>query len=471
MQAIILDKTKDITLYNGETSKERIIRLLNKNNIKYEVLNEIPSIINKPTLIIYNNLVFNELLLKKYINQDNIINLYEDNINNLYRIQSNYNKEFISIINEDNKYIINKELRIYDLVNQNIIITDNYFRELSKLIKPNEKVFVVSSKSQLENIEKQISLITKNYIIFSDFSSNPAYEDIIIGSKLFMDNKCNTIIAIGGGSSIDTAKCIKAFTNIKDENDVINKNYKYSDINLIAIPTTSGTGSESTEVAVMYYKGEKLSVDHPSDLPNTAILDYNFLITLPEYQKKCVMLDALCQLIEAYWSTLRTDLSKSYSEKGIKLILANYKGYLNNNPIALRNISIAANYSGKAITLAKTTAPHTMCYRLTTKYNIAHGHAVTLTLIYNWRLIAKENNQDIKNMLLNLANIIGFNNIEDSIDYISNIIKEMNLKKPIFKKEDIDYLIDGVDLKRLYNHPIKLNKDDLYCIYEDIIRR
>ena len=180
------------------------------------------------------------------------------------------------------------------------------------------------------------------------------------------------------------------------------------------------------------------------------------------------MLDALCQSIEAYWSNLRTDLSKTYSKKSIKLILDNYKGYLNNNPVALRNISIAANYSGKAITFAKTTAPHTMCYRLTTNYNIAHGHAVALTLIYNWRLITKENNENTNKMLTELANIIGFDNIEDSIDYIDKIIKEMNLKNPIIEKNKIEYLIDGVDLKRLYNHPIKLNKDDLYCIYENI---
>ena len=114
MYAIILNKISPITLYNGENTTSRIERLLTKYNIKYDILNEIPSNITNPTLIINNNLVFNELLLKQYINQNNIINLYEDNINNIYRIQSNYNKYFISIINDNNKDIINKELRKYN---------------------------------------------------------------------------------------------------------------------------------------------------------------------------------------------------------------------------------------------------------------------------------------------------------------------------------------------------------------------
>jgi alcohol dehydrogenase class IV len=192
------------------------------------------------------------------------------------------------------------------------------------------------------------------------------------------------------------------------------------------------------------------------------------LKTLPEYQKKTVMLDALCQSIEAYWSKNRTFLSKQYSKHSIELILNNYKEYLNNNPVALKNVQLAANLSGKAITLSKTCAPHAMCYRMTTKYNIAHGHAVVLTLIKHWRLINERKDQETTKMLLELANIIGFDNIEQSINHIENIIKEINLPTIIVPETDIEYLTAGVDMKRLYNHPIELTKEDIKNIYSSI---
>lgn len=468
MSAIIIRKYDDIKLYNDETTTERIERLLKENDVIYETSSKYiePSY---QTLIIPNNIVFNKNTLLKYLNKS--VDLSKIHQEQKYRITDTNYDEYLAIITEDNKDIINKDLRISDLTNQNIIITDDYYSELLNILKKDEPVFIVSSKSMTKNIISKVSQITKKYIIFNNYNPNPTFEDIMLGKELFVDSKANTIIAIGGGSSIDVAKCIKAFTNINSEEDIINKNYKYSDIKLIAIPTTSGTGSESTEVAIMYYKGEKTSVDHPSDLPNYAILDNTLLITLPEYQKKSVMLDALCQSIEAYWSKNRSTLSKRYSKKSIELIIKNYKEYLNNDLNALKNIQIAANLSGKAITLAKTTAPHTMCYRLTTKHNIAHGHAVALTLIHHWKLITELCDDKTKTMLKELSNIIGFDNIEQSIIYIENIINEMNLPNPIITEDDIKYLSDGVDLKRLYNHPIPLTYEDIYNIFSKLITK
>lgn len=470
MQAIILNKHKEIELYNGETTTQRIVRLLTAHNIEYTIVEKLPEQIDSPSIIIDNNIVFNEQVLLKSLKQKDTFNLYELNRKNTFRIGSTYQETYISTINNKNKKSINTELRLYDLANQSVITTDNYSKELKKHIAENENVFIVSSKSLTNKIVKKISTITNKYVLFNDYKPNPSYDDIKKGLKLFKKSKASTIIAIGGGSTIDTAKCIKAFTTIDSEQDVIDKNYQYSDIKLIAIPSTSGTGSESTEVAIMYYKGEKLSVDHPSNLPNIAILDYNLLKTLPDYQKKCVMLDALCQSIEAFWSKNRTALSLKYSKESIKLIINNYKGYLNNEEKALQNIQIAANLSGKAITIAKTTAPHTMCYRLTTKYNIAHGHAVALTLINNWHLINAKSIEEptVQAMLLELSKVIGYKIILHSILFIEDIIKEMELPTPDIKPEDIDYLLEGIDMKRLSNHPISLTKKELQNIYESI---
>jgi len=86
-----------------------------------------------------------------------------------------------------------------------------------------------------------------------------------------------------------------------------------------------------------------------------------------------------------------------------------------------------------------------------------------------WKMINARKDPNTYLMLLELANVIGFNNIDQSIIHISNIIDEMNLQKPNITEEDIGYLVDGVDMKRLYNHPIELTKDDIKNIYSSII--
>ena len=117
------------------------------------------------------------------------------------------------------------------------------------------------------------------------------------------------------------------------DNDInyMQQEYIDSGITLIAVPTTAGTGSESTCHAVIYYEGEKQSISHTSIIPNYAILEPSVLETLPVYQKKCTMLDALCQAIESWWSVNSTEESKEYSRKAILAIKENWEEYIFKN--------------------------------------------------------------------------------------------------------------------------------------------
>ncbi|MCL1855754.1 MAG: iron-containing alcohol dehydrogenase, partial [Clostridia bacterium] len=127
---------------------------------------------------------------------------------------------------------------------------------------------------------------------FSGFSSNPRYEDVQAGVEAFAEGMCDCIIAIGGGSCIDTAKSIKYFSS--------------AECPIMAVPTTAGTGSEATHFAVLYRGGEKQSVADERLLPEFVVLQPSLLKTLPVYLKKCTMLDALCQAIESWWSKKAT---------------------------------------------------------------------------------------------------------------------------------------------------------------------
>lgn len=133
--------------------------------------------------------------------------------------------------------------------------------------------------------------------IFNQLTPNPLYEDVVKGVEAYRNNQCDVIVAIGGGSSIDVAKCIKLYSGMDNIKVYLEQEYKENDVTLIAIPTISGTGSESTRYAVIYSEGKKQSVTHDSIVPKYAVWDYRNLVTLHLYQKKCTMIDALCQVL------------------------------------------------------------------------------------------------------------------------------------------------------------------------------
>ena len=89
------------------------------------------------------------------------------------------------------------------------------------------------------------------YVRFSGFTSNPVYEDVCRGVDLFRQERCDTIVAVGGGSAIDVAKCVRQFSVLDSSQDYLAQQYRDSQIPMIAVPTTAGTGSESTHFAVV----------------------------------------------------------------------------------------------------------------------------------------------------------------------------------------------------------------------------
>ena len=407
------------------------------------------------------------------------VNVYAENAlneitDNISIIGMSYKDDYIDEIDNEQDYIrVSNEIKYFDYREQIVEETNNYIFSLKKYIMKNENIFIVCGNSLKDNVLNNINSITSNITLFSDFNSNPKYEDIKKGIELFKKSNTKKIISIGGGSSIDVAKCIKLFSTLDNEEDFLENKYNYNNIYHIAIPTTSGTGSESTGIAVMYYKGNKLSIYHESILPQVAILDYNLLISLSDYQKKSTMLDSLSQAIESYWSKGSNDESKEHSIKCINLILDNYKLYLENDLDALKNMLRASNYSGKAINISRTTAPHSMSYKLTSLYNISHGHAVALSLIPCWKLLynkSKSNNY-LKEILESLAKVLKQDSIEESINYISNIIEELDLPETIIKDEDLNVLVESVNIERLSNNPIIFNKEELYNLYKSINKR
>lgn len=340
-------------------------------------------------------------------------------------------------------------------------------------------LLVVDGSFQFLNIKDDIEAMTVPYVIFDQFTPNPLYEDVCKGVDLFNKEGCDAILAVGGGSSMDVAKCIKLYCRMKNDKLYLEQEYKDTGVKLIAIPTTAGTGSESTRYAVIYYEGKKQSVTHDSIIPDVSILEPKVLKTLPLYQKKCTMLDALCQGIESWWSVNSTDESKEYSKTAVETIMKWWREYiLENADEAAERIMQAANYAGRAINITQTTAPHAFSYKITSMYGLPHGHAVAVCLpaIWQYMIDNKELCVDVrgKEYLLEIFEMIAqsMNSVtaEEAIGEFKQMLNLMGIEQITEKitKSDLRVLTTSVNPIRLKNNPIQLTEEAIYMLYNKI---
>jgi len=371
---------------------------------------------------------------------------------------------------------------------QHIIQGIDKLPEILKSIDCRKLFLVIDSSYPFLNIKEHIESLELAKVKFSDFTPNPLYEDVCKGIELIKSEKCDAILAVGGGSSIDVAKCIKLAVIAEDGNNALipplvlkQLPVDGSRIPLIAIPTTAGTGSESTHNAVMYYQGSKQTVTNDEILPDFAILEPSVLKTLPLYQKKCTMMDALCQGIESFWSVNSTEESKRYAKQAILLILQNWQSYIfDNEPEAADRIMVAANYAGRAINISATTAAHAMSYKITSLYKLPHGHAVAVCLpeIWEYMLVNPDKCTDtrgkafILDVFNQIASAMGVKTPNEAIALFRRMMTDMELMNPAAgnKDEELKILSNSVNPIRLKNNPIPLDIPTITNIYTTILK-
>lgn len=353
---------------------------------------------------------------------------------------------------------------------------------LGDALEDSSKVLLVCDSSfPYLNIKADIEAMDVPYVVFSDFTPNPLYDDVCKGVDLFNITKCDTILAVGGGSSMDVAKCIKLYCRMNKETLYLEQEYKDTGIKLIAIPTTAGTGSESTRYAVIYYDGKKQSVTHDSIISNVAILEPKVLKTLPLYQKKCTLLDALCQGIESWWSVNSTDESKEFSKIAVETIMKWWREYIfENTDESARQIMEAANYAGRAICITQTTAAHAFSYKITSLYKLPHGHAVAVCLPEIWqymidnldKCIDGRGQEYLAGNFSDISKAMGCDDPDAVVTMFRQILSEMDINGPVAinRQEEIDILSHSVNPIRLKNNPVKLDEIAIHTLYEKIIK-
>ena len=364
-----------------------------------------------------------------------------------------------------------------------IITSENNFKALDEWLAGRKKVLLVcdSSIRFMDRFNEKLSEITTPVVRFSDFQPNPLYESVVEGVKLFRTEQCDSIMAVGGGSAMDVAKCIKLYAALPGEGENgawLAEKPVPAGIPFLAMPTTAGTGSEATRYAVVYYDGKKQSVTSERFIPDTVLMDPGVLKTLPLYQKKATMCDALCHAIESFWSVNSTEESKQYSAEAIRGVLEHMEGYLSNTEEGNAGMLMAAHMAGKAINITQTTAGHAMCYKITSLFGCAHGHAAILCdrVLYPWMIrnteqcIDPRGPQYLAETLNEIGQALGCADAQSGAGKLAGLFKMLDLEIPAASEEQYEELKTSVNPVRLKNHPIALNEETISQLYHEILR-
>lgn len=313
------------------------------------------------------------------------------------------------------------------------------FNHSKDIAKYGKKSLIVTGKNSAKingsynDVVKALDKENVEYVLFDEVEENPSVETVMKASKLGIDYGVDFVIGIGGGSPLDASKAIAMMiaNPDKDETYIYDATANTSALPVIAIPTTCGTGSEVTGVAVLtvHSKGTKVSMPHKI-YPELALIDAKYLETASDSLIIATAIDAFGHMVESYINKTATDFSKAFVDQGLKIwgkcidVLrgtkkANYEDY--------RNLMLASMYGGMSIAHTGTTLPHSLSYMITYELGLAHGLAIG----YFIPGYIREANKDDQDYILHT---IGFENMDEFSAFYREVTKLEVLPKNMIDK-------------------------------------
>ena len=363
---------------------------------------------------------------------------------------------------------IPKLLKTYNLTRP-LLVSDNGIHELG-LLNP---LFELLKKNDI------------GFAYFHDVVANPTITNVNDGLKVFEENLCDSIIVVGGGSAMDCAKMIGAVyvnkgKNVEDLKGLLK--VKKALPFLIAIPTTSGTGSETTLAAVIVNEKthHKYAINDPHLIPKFAVLDPNLTLALPPKITSTTGMDALTHAVEAFIGHSNTKKTKEAAIEAIKLIDQNllicYKD--GKNLEARKNMQKAAYLAGVAFTRAYVGYVHAIAHSLGGKYNVPHGLANAIILPYVLEYYGKS----VYSKLAIISDELSLceksckkqEKAKAFIDYVRKLNSEMEIPQKFdisYNELEVSEMIDNAfkEGNPLYPVPKEFSKEDFRRIYRKIL--
>ena len=338
--------------------------------------------------------------------------------------------------------------------------------EIPKLLKDKKKTSIlivtdpgVIKCGLIEPIQDVLNKAAIKYTVYSDVQPNPIVDNVESARLVYINEKANAIIAIGGGSAMDTAKALGARIahprkSLKQMGGIL-RVYK-SLPTFIAIPTTAGTGSETTLAAIItepktHHKYALMSFPL---IPHYAVLDPRMTVTLPAHLTATTGLDALTHAIEAFIGRSTTRETRQLAIDAVKLIFANIENaYKNGSDLKAReNMLIASFKAGLAFSKSYVGYVHAVAHSLGGKYNTPHGLANAVLLTH----VLEEYGEIVYTKLATLAKAANISSEDDTPEFAAD--KFIKAIKALNKKLGIPERIDAIipdDIPELARHAEK----------------
>ncbi|MBP3464372.1 MAG: lactaldehyde reductase [Clostridia bacterium] len=370
----------------------------------------------------------------------------------------------------------------------------SYFGKGARKELPNEikqrgfkKVLVVTDKELFKagvtsKVTEVLDKAKIKYTIYSDVKPNPTIKNVLDGVEACKTYKADVIVAVGGGSSIDTAKGISILMTNPDRMDVVSlnglSNTKKKGLPLIALPTTSGTAAEVTinYVITDEEKAIKMVCVDPHDIPILAIIDSDLMASMPKSIAAATGMDALTHAIEGYITKAHNTMSDMFHMRAIQLIFENLPAAVNEkDEKAIENMGLAQYIAGMGFSNVGLGIVHSMAHQLGAVYDTPHGIANAILLPTVMRFNGEVCADRFREILINIGrpDAAHLNN-QDVINTFVWMIEELSKKVGITtrvadtgcKEEDLSMLADkAMEDPCKPGNPREVTKEDFINLY------
>lgn len=323
------------------------------------------------------------------------------------------------------------------------------------------------------------------YTIFSDIKANPTIQNVKKGVSAYKKAKADCIVAIGGGSSMDTAKAV----------GIIIANPKFSDVRsleglsptknpsvpLLAVPTTAGTAAEVTinYVITDVEKKRKFVCVDPHDIPVVAFVDPDMMSTMPKGLTAFTGMDALTHAIEGYITKGACEITDMFHIKAIALIAKSLRAAVANKPEGREGMALAQYIAGMGFSNVGLGVDHSMAHGLSALYDMPHGMACAILL----PSVMKYNAPATGTKYRDIAIAMGVKGVEkmtqaqyrkaacDAVQQLSIDVGIPANLKGVLKKEDIDFLADSAVADACCpGNPREVTKADVVKLYKSLMK-